>query len=68
MLIGISIASFLVAWGLFTGKGWAWVFTMTITTISIALNGLRIVVGGYWWHNWNDNRCGNYLLLISTER
>ena len=44
MLIGISIASFLVAWGLFTGKGWAWVFTMTITIISIALNGFRIVV------------------------
>lgn len=45
VLIGISIASFLVAWGLFKGKGWAWVFTMTITTISIALNGLIIVVG-----------------------
>jgi hypothetical protein len=45
ILIGISIASFLVAWGLFKGKGWAWVFTMTITTISIALNGLIIVVG-----------------------
>jgi uncharacterized membrane protein (DUF2068 family) len=45
ILIGISIAKFLVAWGLFKGKGWAWVFTMTITTISIALNGLIIVVG-----------------------
>ena len=45
ILIGISIVSFLVAWGLFTNKGWAWLFTMTITLISIAFNGLVIAVG-----------------------
>ena len=47
MLIVIGIASFVVAWGLLTGKGWAWIVTIIIAIISIILNIILIVSGSY---------------------
>ncbi|HKQ22391.1 MAG TPA: hypothetical protein VJS91_10160 [Nitrososphaeraceae archaeon] len=47
MLIVIGIASFVVAWGLLTGKGWAWIVTIIIVIISIILNIILIVSGSY---------------------
>lgn len=47
MLIVIGIASFVVAWGLFTGKGWAWIVTIIITIISIILNIILIIFGTF---------------------
>jgi hypothetical protein len=45
MLIVLGIASFVVAWGLLKGKGWAWIVTILITIISIVLNIISIVAG-----------------------
>jgi len=45
MLIALGIASFVVAWGLLKGKGWAWIVTIVITIISIVLNIISIVAG-----------------------
>ena len=47
ILIVIGIASFVVAWGLLTGKGWAWIVTIIIVIISIILNIILIVSGSY---------------------
>jgi hypothetical protein len=47
MLIVIGIASFVVAWGLLTGKGWAWIVTIIIVIISIILNIILIVSGSF---------------------
>ena len=47
MLIVLGIASFVVAWGLFTGKGWAWIVTIIITIISIILNIILIIFGAF---------------------
>lgn len=47
MLIVIGIASFVVAWGLLTGKGWAWIVTIIIVIISIILNIILIVAGSF---------------------
>jgi hypothetical protein len=47
MLIVLGIASFVVAWGLFTGKGWAWIVTIIITIISIILNIILIIFGTF---------------------
>ena len=45
MLIVIGIAGFVVAWGLLTGKGWAWIFTIIVAIISIILNLILVVSG-----------------------
>ena len=45
MLIVIGIAGFVVAWGLLTGKGWAWIVAIIVAIISIILN-LIVVISG----------------------
>ena len=45
ILIFLGIASFVVAWGLLKGKGWAWIVTIIITIISLVFNALSIVSG-----------------------
>lgn len=45
MLIVIGMAGFIVAWGLLTGKGWAWIFTIIVAIISIILNLILVISG-----------------------
>jgi uncharacterized membrane protein (DUF2068 family) len=45
MLIALGIADFVVAWGLWKGKGWAWIVTIIINIISVVLNIISIVAG-----------------------
>jgi hypothetical protein len=45
IFIIIGTASFLVAWGLLKGKGWAWIVTIIITIISLVLNTISIIAG-----------------------
>ncbi len=45
ILIILGIASFVVAWGLLKGKGWAWTVTIIITIISLVFNGVSIASG-----------------------
>lgn len=45
-LIVIGIAGFVVAWGLLTGKGWAWIVTIIVAIISIILNLIVVISGG----------------------
>jgi hypothetical protein len=46
MLIVIGIAGFVVAWGLLSGKGWAWIVTIIVAIISIILNLVVVIAGG----------------------
>ena len=45
MLIVLGIANFVVAWGLFKGKGWAWIVTIIINIITAILNITSLVAG-----------------------
>jgi hypothetical protein len=45
ILIAIGIVSFIVAYGLLKGMGWAWILTVVLSIISIALNAISIVSG-----------------------
>jgi len=44
-LIALGLADFVVAWGLWKGKGWAWIVTIIINIISAGLNIISIVAG-----------------------
>ena len=43
----LGIASFVMAYGLWVGKGWAWTITLIISVISIISAIVSIAFGGY---------------------
>jgi hypothetical protein len=45
VLIAIGIVSFIVAYGLLKGMGWAWTVTIILSIISIVLNAISIATG-----------------------
>ena len=45
VLLAISIASFVVAYGLLKGLGWAWTVTVILSIISIVSNVISIATG-----------------------
>jgi hypothetical protein len=42
VLVAIAIVSFIVAYGLLKGKGWAWTVTLILSIISIVFNAISI--------------------------
>jgi hypothetical protein len=45
VLLALAIVSFIVAYGLLKGLGWAWTVTVILSIISIVLNALSIAAG-----------------------
>jgi hypothetical protein len=45
VLLAIAIASFIVAYGLLKGLGWAWTITVILSIISIVFNAISIATG-----------------------
>jgi len=45
ILIAIAIVSFIVAYGLLKGRGWAWTVTLILSIISIVWNAITIATG-----------------------
>jgi hypothetical protein len=45
VLVAIGIVSFVVAYGLLKGRGWAWTVTIILSIISIVLNAISIATG-----------------------
>jgi uncharacterized membrane protein (DUF2068 family) len=39
----LGIAWFVLAWGLWTGKGWAWIITLILAVISAVFNVIEII-------------------------
>jgi len=47
ILIILGIISFIVAWGLLKGKGWAWSLTMILSIISIIISIVSLAAGSF---------------------
>lgn len=45
IMIVLGIAFFVVAWGLFKGKGWAWGVTVILSIITLVVSVLTIISG-----------------------
>jgi hypothetical protein len=45
VLLALAIVSFVVAYGLLKGRGWAWTVTVILSIISIVLNAISIAAG-----------------------
>jgi hypothetical protein len=43
----LGIAGLFIAWGLISGKGWAWIITIIITIIMVIVNIISIASGRY---------------------
>ena len=47
ILVILGILSFVVAYGLLKGMGWAWTLTLVLSVISIVLNAVSIATGNF---------------------
>lgn len=47
IILALGIFSFVVAYGLLKGMGWAWALTIVLSVISIALNAISIATGNF---------------------
>jgi hypothetical protein len=47
ILIILGIISFIVAWGLLKGRGWAWTVTLILSIISLVMGVISIVGGSF---------------------
>lgn len=47
VLIALGIATLIIAWGLITGKGWAWIVTVILSIISIIMSIIAIAGGNF---------------------
>jgi hypothetical protein len=45
--LALGIAALVIAWGLITGKGWAWIITIIISIIMVIVNIIQLVNGRY---------------------
>jgi hypothetical protein len=45
--IAIGIACFVLAWGLFRAKGWAWIITLILAIISVVFSIMALGGGGF---------------------
>lgn len=45
VLLGLGVLSSIVAYGLLTGKSWAWTLTVVLAIVSIMLNAISLVAG-----------------------
>lgn len=47
IILALGIFSFIVAFGLWTGKSWAWTLTVVLSVISIALNAISLASANF---------------------
>jgi uncharacterized membrane protein (DUF2068 family) len=47
VLLILGLVSFAVAYGLWTGRGWAWTVALILSIISVIINGVSIAFGNY---------------------
>jgi uncharacterized membrane protein (DUF2068 family) len=47
IVIALGVASLIIAWGLLTGKGWAWIVTVIISIFSIIMSIIAIATGNF---------------------
>jgi hypothetical protein len=48
VMIGLAIFSFIVAWGLLKGRGWAWTATVVLSVISLVFGVISVVTGNWF--------------------
>jgi hypothetical protein len=48
VLVAIAIVSFVVAYGLLKGRGWAWTVTIILSIISIVWNAITVAGGNFF--------------------
>jgi hypothetical protein len=48
VLVAIGIVSFIVAYGLLKGRGWAWTVTIILSIVSIVWNAITLAGGNFF--------------------
>ena len=45
--IALGVVAFVISWGLFNGKGWAWIITVILAIISVVFSIIALASGGF---------------------
>ena len=51
IITAVGVVSFIVAYGLLKGMGWAWTLTVVLPIISILLNAISLATGKFRWNS-----------------
>jgi hypothetical protein len=51
IMTAVGVVSFIVAYGLLKGMGWAWTLTVVLSIISILLNTISLATGKFRWNS-----------------
>jgi ABC-type transporter Mla maintaining outer membrane lipid asymmetry permease subunit MlaE len=64
IITAVGVVSFIVAYGLLKGMGWAWTLTVVLSIISILLNAISLATGKFKWNSLHYNKRNNPLLHL----
>jgi uncharacterized membrane protein len=66
IITAVGVVSFIVAYGLPKGMGWAWTLTVVLSIISILLNAISLAIGKFRWNSQHYHKRNNPLLHLQT--
>jgi hypothetical protein len=64
IITAVGVVSFIVAYGLLKGMGWAWTLTVVLSIISILLNTISLAIGKFRWNSQHYHKRNNPLLHL----
>jgi len=64
IITAVGVVSFIVAYGLLKGMGWAWTLTVVLPIISILLNAISLATGKFRWNSLRYHKRNNPLLHL----
>lgn len=64
IITAVGVVSFIVAYGLLKGIGWAWALTVVLSIISILLNAISLATGKFRWNSQHYHKRNNPLLHL----
>jgi hypothetical protein len=64
IITAVGVVSFIVAYGLLKGMGWAWTLTVVLSIISILLNAISLATVKFRWNSQHYHKRNNPLLHL----
>lgn len=64
IITAVGVVSFIVAYGLLKGMGWAWTLTVVLPIISILLNAISLATGKFRWNSLRYHKRNTPLLHL----
>ena len=64
IIAAVGVVSFIVAYGLLKGMGWAWTLTVVLPIMRTLLNAISLATGKFRWNSLSYHKRNNPLLHL----